>query len=413
MRRISVTAFILLLSAAFVFGGCGREEEAGDSVTMDSDAEDSTEESGADAEEPDVSLKDTEHYSDVVGVAGNAVQLVFEGENAEKVNGRIAAIAPCQSDYLIAQTTDGNLFLVKPDIAVYLDQFAVEAHQITDSGRFDSLSYADSHVAYGQESLAYFEMREDYSEENIDALVEDYSDIEAYYDMVTQLVFVFDNLQEKEFADADGLILVTADADFCVYADKSGKVHVDYKGDDFSRVTFVGDGTEREDVEAQKAIYQFILTKDKELLLIRQASAAEAPGGQVENVSLGYMDLAVGEKIDSPVRDIFNVRMDEDYCYAVDEENRIWYVGYDWLDHVVTAEQVAQLPDGVITDVQGFGGMHDIVMIGTEDGSWYYTYYDGLQKVDGLDAGYKKAVNISDQSVIALRDDGWLYSVGL
>lgn len=27
----------------------------------------------------------------------------------------------------------------------------------------------------------------------------------------------------------------------------------------------------------------------------------------------------------------------------------------------------AQLPDGVITDVQGFGGMHDIVIIGTEE----------------------------------------------
>lgn len=429
MKRISVTALLLLFSAAFVFGGCGKKEkdsaEKEDVALQDAEEGDFEEESGADEEEQDAALEDTEHFSDVAGVAGSAVQLTFEGETAGALNGKIAAIAPCQTDCMIAQTTDGNLFLVKPDIEVYLKQFEAEAHQITDSGSFDGLIYADGHTACGQESVAYFEMREDYSEEALNSIVDEDPediDIEAYYDALKQMVFVFDNLQETKLADADGVILVSEDADFCAYADKSGKVCADYRdsvnGDKkpyttFSGVRFTGDGNERDDVEVKKAIYRFVLTKDNEVLLVREASTAVDFGGQVQDLSLVYTDLSVADKIDSPIKDIFNVRLDEDYCYAVDEENRIWYVGYSWLDDGVTAEQVAQLPDGLITDVQGFSGTHETVLVGMEDGSWYYTYYDGLQKVDGLDGSYRRALNISDESVVALGDDGYLYSVGL
>ena len=82
MKRISVTALLLLFSAAFVFGGCGKKEkdsaENEDVTLQDTEVGDFEEESGADEEE-DAALEDTEHFSDVAGVAGNVVQLTFGG----------------------------------------------------------------------------------------------------------------------------------------------------------------------------------------------------------------------------------------------------------------------------------------------------------------------------------------------
>lgn len=120
----------------------------------------------------------------------------------------------------------------------------------------------------------------------------------------------------------------------------------------YSDVTFEGD-TERNDVAVSKGIFQFVLTEDKELFYIKNGNTAFDYGGNVQGVSLGYTDLT--DEIGAKVRDIYNLQNYTDCCYAVDEEQNIYYVSVEWGDEIAV-NKITQFELGTIADIQGFSG---------------------------------------------------------
>ena len=131
---------------------------------------------------------------------------------------------------------------------------------------------------------------------------------------------------------------------------------------------------------------------------------------QGEGAEINYIDLT--DEIGGKVTDIFNLQNDEQNCYVVDEDNNIYCVSIDW-GYDITVNKIAQMDNVTITDIQGFYGDNENVLIRTSDGSYYYHdgISDDISKIDNLDQTYKKAILLSDGNIIALGNDGYLYII--
>ncbi len=53
---------------------------------------------------------------------------------------------------------------------------------------------------------------------------------------------------------------------------------------------------------------------------------------------------------------------------------------------------LTQFQDGKIADIKGFAGQNEKILIRTDNGSYYYTYYDGIKKIEAIGSNYKSAV---------------------
>lgn len=405
---------VMILANVFSLTGCGKKES--DSMQSDIEGlmEDAEETGGID--EADVYESEEEFVDDTASSdgedtgswSGGVYKMEIEGDNGAALNGRITSILTADLSAVIAGTEDGSLFMLSPMIDYFPEDSEIDAYKITDDGGIDDLIYANLHVAYGKNRFVYFDMFGEYEDVDETYMLDSFE--------LPEYVYTFENVQTAGLENDQSLLYITDDAAFCAYVDMDGQVCADYKDyfseeyTTYSDVAFEGD-TERNDVAVSKGIFQFVLTKDQELFYIKNANTASDYGGNVQGVSLGYTDLT--DEIGAKVKDIYNLQNYTDCCYAVDEEQNIYYVSVEWGDDI-TVNQITQFDLGTIADIQGFAGSNEEMLIRTEDGSYYYydaDSYESVKKIDALDGNYKSAVLLMEGDILALGTDGYLYVV--
>lgn len=419
-RGIKTGVILLALVSVFALTGCGKKKDEGLKTDLEDLMEDAQETFGETEDSYD--LDDSDVYEgtddavdaeegDASGWRGDCYRFEIDGKYADALNGKITSILYSDNSWVYASTADGGLFMLWPTIYFGEEDTEIKTYQITDGSGISELAYADSHIAFGNSHFVYFDRMEGYDEEAMDDLylLESMSDL-------PDVAYTFENMQKEELPDGQNLIYLTEEAAFCVYEDTSHHVCAGYK-DSYSEdytiytdVTFEGD-TERSGVTADKAIFSFVLTADQELLFIDKANVATDLADNVQGVSVSYADLTA--QIDGKVTDIYNLLNNTECCYAVDEEQNIYYVSMAYLEEN-TVEKITQFENGTITDIQGFAGTNDKMLIQTAEGSYYFYDADSLyplKKVDALDENHKAAVLLSEGDILALGNDGYLYVI--
>ncbi|MCM1183302.1 MAG: hypothetical protein NC337_08010 [Roseburia sp.] len=390
---LTACLFLSLLS----LNGCGKK--ANDSLGMANDR--------LNAEIP----SETEAAMEAVGAdspmetktdAGTVLKVHFEGEGSAQLNGKINSVVSADTGWLIADTADGKLFLLQPfpDFR-FPEDSEVKYSEITDGCEFDSLIYANRNLAYGQDRLVYFEIVGDYADEDVymlDSLA------------LPEMVYTAENVKQTELSGGRSLLWVSDEAMCSVYADAEGNVRASYNNTVYSDVGIVVDGEEQGEVTIWKGICRFVLTDNQELLYIGSIHIDEDFSGAIYGISLDCTRLTDGA--DGKIEAIYDCQNDEEACYAVDEDNQIYYIENSWLEADVSTELITRFEYGNITDIQGFGGSPKDILIRTDEDSYYYHgAYDGLMKIEALDRTYKDAVLLMDTNVLALGNDGYLYMI--
>ena len=411
---------VLGVIAVLALTGCGRKESGSmqaDLENLMTDAEktfgETKKSEAADNYEGMEDSADGTDYGaegDIAGWRGDIYKFELEGENESALNGKITSILLADGSFVYAATEDGSLFMLRPSIYFSKEDSEIKYNQITDESGISELVYADQHTAYGKNHFVYFDMTEGFEEVDDTYMLESLSDL-------PDIVYTYADMQKVDIADDENLILVTEDAALYVYEDTDHHVCAGYK-DSYSKeytmysdIVFEGN-TELSEVTVDKSIFRFLLTEDQKLLYIKKGNISSDFSDNVKGVSVSYVDLT--DQIDAKVTDIYNLlNHNTECCYAVDEEQNIYYVSTVDLDEI-TAEKITQFELGTIVDIQGFAGMNDEMLIRTEDGAYYF--YDGdslypTRRVDALDENYKDAVLLAEGDILALGNDGYLYVV--
>lgn len=393
---------VMILANVCSLTGCGKKESESKQTDLERLMEDA---------------EDTEYYVDGIDGSdgedtgswnGEVYKIEIEGNDGAALNGKITSILLADDSFVLAGTEEGSLFMLMPNIYYFQEDSEIKSYKITDGCNISDLAYANQHIAYGKNRFVYFDMIGGY--ENVDEM----HTLDSI--AMPEYVYTFENVQKADLENAQSLIYMTNDAAFCAYVDMDGQVCANYKDysskeyTTYSDVAFEGD-TERNDVAVSKGIFQFVLTEDQELFYIKNANTASDYGGNVQGVSLGYTDLT--DEIGVKVRDIYNLQNYTGCCYAVDEEQNIYYVSVKWGDEI-TVNKITQFELGTIADIQGFSGTNEKMLIKTEDGSYYYyddDSYVSTRKIDALDGSYKNAVMLMEGDILALGNDGYLYVV--
>lgn len=399
----SIVSLAAALCGVALLCGCGKQdsvERAKDVVGTQPDTTDSIDAGEGYGE---LSASEESYGEDGEEAASgdtDTIRIGFTGDGAG-LNGKIRSMAAAGTDWIIAETTEGKLFLLQPFIDYYMPEDSeIKSYAIADGCTIDDLVYASQHLVYGQNHLVYFEMIGKY-DESADIL--DSLELPEY-------VYTAENVKQVELEGAQDLLWAGAEADCIAYVGADGYVRVSYKGDTYVDVGITADDEAMEDTTVQKGIYSFVLTENQELLYVTNVSTSGSFGGTVEAVSLECRNLT--DKIDSQAADIYNLQNYEDVCYVVDEDNHIYYVEDSWLEDDVIVELITQFENGVITDIQGFAGEYGNILIQTEDGSYYYSDSNGnTVKIEELDETYQDAILLMDNNIIALGTDGCLYLI--
>lgn len=417
--RIKAGIVMLLFVGILSLAGCGKKKDEGlkaDLEDLMDDAQETfggTEDSG---ETDDYGLDSADDLSageegDAAGWRGDCYRFELEGKNADALNGKVTSILFSDNSWVYASTADGGLYMLWPEIYFSKEDSEIKSYQITDGSGISDLAYADSHIAYGNGHFVYFDRMEGYDEEALDDLYM----LESMSDM-PDITYTFENMQKEAIPDGQNLIYLTEDAAFCVYEDTAHHVCAGYKDSSdeayaiYEDVVFEGD-TERSGETVDKSIFGFVLTQDQELLFIDKANVASDLADNVMGVSVSYTDLTA--QIDGKVTDIYSILNNAECCYAVDEEQNIYYVSMEYLEEN-TVEKLTQFENGTIVDIQGFAGTNDEMLIRTAEGAYYFCDGDSLyptKKIDALDDTYKEAVLLSSGGLLALGNDGYLYVV--
>lgn len=419
-RGIRAGVVMLALVSVFALTGCGKKKDEGLKTDLEDLMEDAQETFGETEDSYD--LDDSDVYEgtddavdaeegDASSWRGDCYRFEIDGKYADALNGKITSILYSDNSWVYASTADGGLFMLWPTIYFGEEDTEIKTYQITDGSGISELAYADSHIAYGNSQFVYFDRMEGYDEEAMDDLylLESMSDLPDF-------TYTFENMQKEELPDGQNLIYLTEDAVFCVYEDTSHHVSAGYKdsySDEYavySDVVFEGD-TERSGVTVDKAIFCFALTADQELLFIDKANVATDLADNVQGVSVSYADLT--DQIDGKVKDIYNLQNNMECCYAVDEEQNIYFVSAETFGDM-TVEKITQFAEGTIADIQGYAGMNDEILIRTAEGGYFFFDSDSLyplRKIDALDGNYKDAVLLMEGDILALGNDGYLYVI--
>lgn len=413
---------ILLAVSIFALTGCGKKQDEGPKTELEDLMEDAQETFGETEDSYDADdysgMEDSANDADAgEGDAsswrGDCYRFELEGKYADALNGKITSILFSDNSWVYASTADGDLFMLWPSIYFSKEESEMKSYQITDGSGIGELIYADEHIAYGKHHFVYFDRMEDYDydEESMDDsyMLESMSDL-------PDITYTFENMQKENLSDDENLIYLTEDASFCVYEDASHHVRAGYRDSSdkeymiFDDVVFEGD-TELTDVTVDKSIFGFLLTTQQELFFIRKGNLFTDLADNVNGVSVSYTNLT--DRIDGKVTGVYNLLNNTECCYAVDEEQNIYYVSAEYLDDI-NVEKITQFEDGTITDIQGFAGTNDEMLIRTEEGAYYFYDADSLypvRKIDALDETCKNAVLLAEGDILALGNDGYLYVV--
>lgn len=386
MKKFIKSGITVLLSVTiFLLTGCGGKRVEDTQADLESMMDKTAETFG----NADVTGADE---GDIGGWNGEVYKMEIEGDNGGALNGKISSILLADDSWVIASTTDGSLFMLEPSIYYMQEESEIKSYKITDDSHINDIIYANQHMAYGKNHFVYFDMTQGYEELGID------------------------NVQKADLAEDKNLLFMTNDAAFCAYVDADNHVRVNYKDSSsgeyttYSDVVFEGD-VERNDITVGMSVFRFMTTEAQELFFIKKGNTASDYGGNVQAVSISYIDLT--DKAGVKVRDIYNLQNDTSCCYVVDEEQNIYYMSVDMGDEI-TVNEITQFELGTITDIQGFAGMNEKMLIRTEDGAYYYysgNSYVATRKIDALDGNYKNAVLLMEGDILALGNDGYLYVV--
>lgn len=392
-KCVNVVLAVLVLAHVFTLYGCGKKES-------DSSQEDY---------EDYIDIEDLEDGEDAYTWRESVFKVDFEGDESAELNGKIESISPASASMLVANTTGGKLFLLDPYIDFYLEDSEIKYYMITDNSHIDDFVYANEHIANGKNQFVYFDMIGEYAEPD-----ENYSESGSF--ALPEYIYTFENIQKVDLPDAQNVILVTDDADCYAYIDTDNHMCVGYRSSSsevhttYSNVAFIEGERERDNVAVSKGIYRFVLTKDQELLYIKNASISPIFSIQGEGAAINYLDLT-GE-IGGKVTDIYNLENSTDACYVVDEEHNIYCVTVGLGDDI-TVNKIATMDNVTITDIQGFSGQNENIIVRVDDGSYYYNDGDSgnIRKIEIIDQTYEKAVLLMDGNILALGNDGYLYII--
>lgn len=408
---------VMLLSAGVLtLAGCGKEKDEGLKTDLEDLMEDAqetfggTEDDGGSDDYDRMDAADLEEETEG-SWRGDCYRFELEGENGAALNGKITSIHFADDSWVYAATSEGGLYMLWPSIYFSKEESEIKTYKITDNCGISDLVYADQHTAYGDNHFVYFDRMEGFEEEEI----EDLYMLESLSDM-PDIVYTFENMYKGELSDGQNLLFITQDAALYVYEDTNHQVRAGYKdsyGEEymmFDEVAFEGD-TEWSGVTLEKSVFRFLLTKDQELLYIKNGNIASDLADNVSGVSVSYVDIT--DQIGAKVTDIYNLLNNTECCYAVDEEQNIYFVSTEDFDGV-TAEKITRFENGGIADIQGFAGTNDEMLIRTTEGAYYFCDGDSLypiRKIDDLDSTYKDAVLLTSGDLLALGSDGYLYVV--
>lgn len=415
-----IRAGIVMLSLISVvtLAGCGKKKDEGLKTELEDLMEDAQETFGetGDSSEEDYDGTDSDddansREDDASSWRGDCYRFEIDGKYADALNGKITSLLYSDNSWVYASTVDGGLFMLCPKIYFGKEDSEIKSYQITDGSGIGELAYADSHIAYGNGHFVYFDRMEGYDEEAMEDLymLESMSDLQ-------NLTYTFENMQMTALSDDVNLIMLTEDADCYVYEDMDHHVRAGYRESysdgytTYSDVLFEGEN-ERKDITVNKSIFRFLLTTEQELFLIQRGNLFSDLADNVEGVSVSYADLT--DQIDGKVTDIYNLQNNTECCYAVDEEQNIYFVSAETFGDM-TAEKITQFAEGTIADIQGFAGMNDEMLIRTAEGVFYFYDNDSLyplKQINALDQNYKDAVLLMEGDILALGNDGYLYVI--
>ena len=261
--------------------------------------------------------------ADLENLMTDAEETFGETKKSEAaLNGKITSILLADGSFVYAATEDGSLFMLRPSIYFSKEDSEIKYNQITGESGISELVYADQHTAYGKNHFVYFDMTEGFEEVDDTYMLESLSDL-------PDIVYTYADMQKVDIADDENLILVTKDAALYVYEDTDHHVCAGYK-DSYSKeytmysdIVFEGD-TELSEVTVDKSIFRFLLTEDQKLLYIKKGNISSDFADNVKGVSVSYVDLT--DQIDAKVTDIYTLlNHNTECCYAVDEEQNIYY----------------------------------------------------------------------------------------
>lgn len=396
-KCVNVVFAVLVLAHVFTLYGCGKKES------------DSSQEDYEDYISVEDSIEDSEDGEDSYIWSESAFKVDFEGDESAELNGKIESISPAGTSMLVANTTEGKLFLLDPYIDFYLEDSKIKYYMITDNSHIDDLVYANEHIANGRNQFVYFEMFGEYAESD-----ENFSESGSY--ALPEYIYTFKDMQKVDLPDAQNVILVTGDADCYAYIDTDNHMCVGYRSSSsevhktYSNVAFIEGESERDNVTVSKSIYRFVLTEDQELFYIENGSTSTNFAGQGEGASINYVDLT--DEIGGKVTDIYNLENTADSCYAVDEDHNIYCVSVGLGDDIIVNE-IAKMDNVTITDIQGFSGQNENILIRDDGGSYYYNDGDSgnIREIENIDQTYEKAVLLMDGNILALGNDGYLYII--
>ncbi|MCM1105446.1 MAG: hypothetical protein NC355_00750 [Blautia sp.] len=333
--------------------------------------------------------------------AGDVLKVSLEGDDSEQLNGRLSSMILADTNWIMAVTTEGKLFLLQPFPDFYFPENSeVKYCGIAEGCKFDNVSYASQHFAYGDGHLVYFEIISEYADKDIYML----DSLE-----LPEMVYTAENVKQTDLQGSRSLLLVNDEAKCCVYVDADGNVCAAYGDSVDSDVEFAVDDARRGQMLIQKGIYRFALTDSQELLYINRMNATGNLSGTEQEISLDSINLT--GRIEGKVVDIYSCRNYEDSCYAVDEDNNIYYIENSWLEDDVTVELITRFENGSITDIQGFSGEHEDILIQADGDYYYHNTYNGIQKIKLSGQNYKSVVLLMDGNILALGNDGFLYMV--
>lgn len=420
MKKFAKSGITVLLSVNMFFltgcGGKGTEsprtelksvtEKTAGTFGNTADTDTSGSDNSTEKETADFNSSDEGGAS---GWNGEVYKWSFEGDNGAALNGKTASIILADDSWVIASTTEGSLYMIEPFIYYTQEDSKIKSYKITDDSQISDLIYANQHMAYGKNHFVYFDMVQGYEDIGIDEV----QPMDSF--ALPEIGYTFENVQKADLAEEQNLLYMTKDAAFCAYVDGDNHVRVNCKDSGgtyttFSDVLFEGDA-ERNDVTVSKSIFQFLITDEQELFFIKKANTASDYSGNVQAVSISYIDLT--DEVGAKARDIYNLQNYTYCCYVVDEEQNIYYVSVDMGDEV-TVNKITQFALGTITDIQGFAGTNEKMLIETAEDGYYY--FDGngyvdTRRIDALNGDYKDVVLLMESDILALGNDGYLYVV--
>lgn len=318
-------------------------------------------------------------------------KISFIQNNNNEINGQIRSLVPSNDGFLV-NNNNGDLYMI-PSFVVGSE---AEFYKITTDTKINDLVYSNTGIIYGNNRFIYYETS-------------------GEYDDSFHYTYTFNNINKFDLTNDKNLIYSSDNANFYAYVDINNNVVVNSRKDSnrqyttYSNATFTDlDSQEKTNVKINKAIYKFILTEDNKLLYIKNGQTISTFVVET-GVSIGYNDIT--NKINGKIIDIYNVQNSMDSCYVVNENNDIYFIENALGE--IKAELITRFSYDTIEDIKGYNGKPQNMIIKAKNSKYYYSDSDGTDEISELSKDFINVALLTDNNIIALNKDGYLYSINI